>query len=290
MTEGTPDPVPESAPPGPAFDPVPVGVFHALNDAVEAARRARYLGDVLQVETMLALWDAVVLDETARGLAVAEGGKAERAFGGHLAGLLRVSRPRAVTMLHTSLTLRALPATFAVFRTGAFGWQAVEAIVRHLGALAGDAREQYDLQAARLAAEAVPQRLDVLLSRLHDSLDHDDATDAAATAHRCRGVRARPGVLPGSAVLSVTGPETDIAAVYETARRAAVAAHGVEGESRSLQQLMYDCTLDVLLHGFNTAPATFSPSNDSRRSRARAGDRFCRRQRCRGRARAGHYQ
>ena len=234
---------------------MPVGVFHALNDAVEAARRARHLGDVLQAETMLALWDAVVLDETARGLAVAEGGKAERAFGGHLAGLLRVSRPRAVTMLHTSLTVRALPATFAVFRTGAFGWQAVEAVVRHLGALAGDAREQYDLQAARVAAEAVPQRLDVLLSRLHDSLDHDDATDAAATAHRCRGVRARPGVLPGSAVLSVTGPETDIAAVYETARRAAVAAHGVEGESRSLQQLMYDCTLDVLLHGFNTAPA-----------------------------------
>ena len=262
MAEGTPDPVPESAPPGPAVDLVPIGVFHALNDAVEAARRARHLGDVLQAETMLALWDAVVLDETARGLAVSEGGKAERAFGGHLAGLLRVSRPRAVTMLHTSLTLRALPATFAVFRTGAFGWQAVEAVVRHLGALAGDAREQYDLQAARFAAEAVPQRLDVLLSRLHDSLDHDDATDAAATAHRCRGVRARPGVLPGSAVLSVTGPETDIAAVYETARKAAVAAHGVEGESRSLQQLMYDCTLDVLLHGFNTAPASVSTSDD----------------------------
>ncbi len=240
---------------------MPVGVFHALNDAVEAARRARYLGDVLQVETMLALWDAVVLDETARGLAVPEGGKAERAFGGHLAGLLRVSRPRAVTMLHTSLTVRALPATFAVFRTGAFGWQAVEAVVRHLGTLAGDARDQYDLQAARFAAEAVPQRLDVLLSRLHDSLDHDDATDAAATAHRCRGVRARPGVLPGSAVLSVTGPETDIAAVYETARRAAVAAHGVEGESRSLQQLMYDCTLDVLLHGFNTAPVSSPDGN-----------------------------
>ena len=189
MTEETPDPVPESAPPGPAVDLVPIEVFHALNDAVEAARRARYLGDVLQAETMLALWDAVVLDETARGLAVPEGGKAERAFGGHLAGLLRVSRPRAETMLHTSLTLRALPATFAVFRSGAFGWQAVEAVVRHLGALAGDAREQYDLEAARIAAEAVPQRLDVLLSRLHDSLDHDDATDAAATAHRCRAGR-----------------------------------------------------------------------------------------------------
>ena len=68
---------------------------------------------------------------------LSEGGKAERAFGGHLAGLLRVSRPRAVTMLHTSLTVRALPATFAVFRSGAFGWQAVEAVVRHLGTLAG---------------------------------------------------------------------------------------------------------------------------------------------------------
>ena len=270
MAEETPDPVPESAPPDPSVDLIPIGVFHALNDAVEAARRARYLGDVLQAETMLALWDAVVLDETARGLAVSEGGKAERAFGGHLAGLLRVSRPRAVTMLHTSLTVRALPATFAVFRTGAFGWQAVEAVVRHLGTLAGDAREQYDLQAARLAAEAVPQRLDVLLSRLHDSLDHDDATDAAASAHRWRGVRARPGVLPGSAVLSVTGPETDIAAVYETARRAAVAAHGVEGESRSLQQLMYDCTLDVLLHGFNTAPVSVSTSTDD--SGTRDGD------------------
>ena len=116
----------------------------------------------------------------------------------------------------------------------------------------------------------MPQRLDVLLSRLHDSLDHDDATDAAASAHRCRGVRARQGVLPGSAVLSVTGPETDIAAVYETARKAAVAAHGVEGESRSLQQLMYDCTLDVLLHGFNTAPVSVSTSTDD--SGTRDGD------------------
>ena len=197
---------------------------------------------------------------------LSEGGKAERAFGGHLAGLLRVSRPRAVTMLHTSLTragvagdVRGVPVGCVRVAGGGGGRPPARRPRRVMRGSSTTCKPR------RVAAEAVPQRLDVLLSRLHDSLDHDDAIDAAATAHRCRGVRARPGVLPGSAVLSVTGPETDIAAVYETARRAAVAAHGVEGESRSLQQLM------VRLHPRRPPPRLqhrHCRSRSSRRSRS----------------------
>ena len=260
MSDEVPDPPPESPPSDRSSDGVPIEVFHALNDAVEGARRLRHLGDVLQAQTMLALWDAVVLDETARGLTVQEGGKAERAFGGHLAGLLQVSRNRAVSMLHTATSVRALPVSYAIFGTGTFGWQAVEAVVRNLGALSGAAREQYDLRAGRLAAETVPQLLDAALARLHDSLDHADATDAAASAHRSRTVQARPGA-GGSASLVVTGPQTDIAAVYETARKVAVAAHGAEGETRSLRQLMYDAVLDTILAGFLSDPTVPVPAN-----------------------------
>lgn len=233
-------------------------VFEALNEALEGSRRTCFLGEVLRTQTLLALWDGMVLDETERGLIVSPHGRAERAFTGHLAALLHVSKPRAATMLHAAITARSLPVTYGVFQTGAFAWQAMEAVVRNLGALSGDAREQYDLGAARLAAEENPQRLDPALSRLHDALDHDDATDAGAAAHRDRRVRARPGAL-GAATLTLTGPQTDIAAVYETAHRLAVAAHGVRGETRTMDQLRYDCTLDVILHGFASAPSEGAP-------------------------------
>ena len=54
----------------------------------------------------------------------------------------------------------------------------------------------------------------------------------------------------------LTGPEADIAAMYETARRMAVAAHGAEREDRSIGTLMFDGLTDVILHGLATAPLT----------------------------------
>ncbi len=265
------DPGPEVVPPSDGVAAVvSLRVFEALNGAVEGARRARFLGEVLQAQTMLALWDAVVVDETARGLVVREGGLAERAFAGHLAGLLQVSRNRAIGMLHTATAIRELPVSWGVFGGGGFGWQAVEAIVRNRGTLTGDALDQYDTGAARLAAETVPQRLDPALARLHDALDHDAATDAAASAHRSRSAQARPGAA-GSGTLTLTGPETDIAAMHDAARRAAVAAHGVEGETRTIRQLMYDCLVDVILHGLAAPVPAPAPAPASAAAPAGAG-------------------
>ena len=253
MTDEVPDP-PSNDAPRPPLEEVPAEVFHALNDALEGTRRAAFLAEAMRTQTMLALWDTVVLDETARGLVAREGGRAERAFAVHLAGLLHVSRNRAVSMLHTAQSLRGLAVSYGLFLTGAFAWASAEAVVRNLGGLTGEARERYDLGAAKLAADLAPQLLDAQLSRLHDALDHDDATDRGAAAHRERGVRARPGA-GGAGVLTLTGPETDIAAVYETAHKLAVAAHGVDGETRTVQQLMYDIVLDLLLGGFTVDPA-----------------------------------
>ena len=265
-------PGPEVVPPsGDSAAGVSLRVFEALNGAVEGARRARCLGEVLQAQTMLALWDAVVVDETARGLVVREGGLAERAFSGHLAGLLQVSRNRAIGMLHTATAIRDLPVSWGVFGGGGFGWQAVESIVRNRGTLTGDALDQYDLGAARLSAETVPQCLDPALSRLHDALDHDAATDAAASAHRTRSAQARPGAA-GAGTLTLTGPETDIAAMHDAAHRAAVAAHGVEGETRTIRQLMYDCLVDVILHGLAAPAPAPAPVSDGAGSTGRDAD------------------
>lgn len=230
-------------------------MFEALNAVVSGSSAAVHLAEAMRTQSVLALWDAVVVDERSRGMSTAEGGLAERGFAVHLAGLLQMSRGAAVRLLHCSVSLRdGLPQTYAAFLQGDFGWRAAEAVVRNRGALTGSARERYDRAAVVLARDAVPQRLDEQLTRLHDSLDGEAATARAAAAFRDRGVRARPGA-QGEATLTLTGPEADIAAMYETAHRMAVAAHGAPGEDRAVSTLMYDGLVDVVLHGLAAPPA-----------------------------------
>ncbi|MDH2444812.1 DUF222 domain-containing protein [Amnibacterium sp. CER49] len=229
-------------------------LFDRLNEGVSGAARAVHLAEALRAQAVLALWDAVVADEHERGMSTQPGGRAERAFAVHLAGLLSVSRGCAIRWLHTSLAMRdGLPCSFTAFLSGEFGWRSAESVVQNAGGLLGPSRAEYDERAAALAADTVPQRLDAALVRLHDALDPDEATERAASAFRSRRVSARPGPC-GEGRLTLTGPETDIAAVYETARRAAVAAHRVEGEDRPIGVLMYDSLLDVVLHGLAVAP------------------------------------
>lgn len=224
-----------------------------LNAVVGGAARTVNLAEAMLAQAVLASWDATVVDEQARGMSTVQGGRAERAYATHLAGLLHVSRDQAVRQLHTAISLRGLPTSYESFLTGAFCWRSATSVVQNVGGLTGDARERFDAQAAVLAADTVPQLLDDALTRLHDSLDHDEATDRAATVFRNRNVRARRGAA-GEASLVLTGPETDIAAMYETARRMAVAAHGAEGEDRPIGTLMFDGLTDVILHGLATAP------------------------------------
>lgn len=235
--------------------PPPIGerMFAALSDAAGGTVRWVRLGEARRTEAVLALWDAEVADELSRGVVVEQGGRAERAFASHLAGTLGMSRNAAVTLLHTAIAVRGLPRTDRAFRAGEFGWQSVEAVVRHLGALSGEAREEYDERAAAIATETVPQLLDPELARLHDALDHDAATSNAAAAFRARRVRARPGVA-GEASLTFTGPEVDIAAWYEKLRRSAVASHATDEQHRAVGTLMYDIGLDVGLWGLEHPP------------------------------------
>ena len=235
--------------------PPPVGEreFAALTEVAGGTVRWVRLGEARRTQAVLALWDAEVADEASRGVLVVQGGRAERAFASHLAGTLGMSRNAAVALLHTAIAVRALPKTDRAFRAGDFGWQSVEAVVRHVGALNGSAREEYDARAAAIATETVPQLLDAELARLHDALDHDAATTNAAAAFRDRRVRARPGVA-GEASITFSGPEVDIAAWYEKLRRSAVASHATDEQHRSIGTLMYDIGLDVGLWGLEHPP------------------------------------
>jgi hypothetical protein len=240
MERGSPDGEANDDGPPPLGEPM----FAALNEAAGGTVRWVRIGEARRTEAVLALWDAMVADEAADGVEVLQGGRAERAFITHLAGTLGMSRNAAATLLHTAIAVRGLPRTHRAFRAGDFGWQSVEAVVRHLGALGGAAREEYDEGAAAIATETVPQLIDPELARLHDALDHDAATMNAAAAFRNRRVRARPGVA-GEASLTFTGPETDIAAWYEKLRRSAIASHATDEQHRSIGTLMYDIGLDV---------------------------------------------
>ncbi|MFD1723100.1 HNH endonuclease signature motif containing protein, partial [Amnibacterium endophyticum] len=70
-----------------------------------------------------------------------------------------------------------------------------------------------------------------------------------ASNRRWVGARPRPD---GQATLTIESTATDVAAMYDAIRQSAVAAHGLEGECRTLGQLMADCAADMILQSAAT--------------------------------------
>lgn len=116
------------------------------------------------------------------------------------------------------------------------------------GGLDGDALAAFDLAAAQLVQEEKPTVLIRRLAMLRDRLDPQAATVRHGRASGRRHVSARPG-MDGQASFTISTDATDVAAVYDAVRQAAVKAHGREGECRSLGQLMADIVIDLILHG-----------------------------------------
>lgn len=217
--------------------------------ALAQAERVQNQGAALLRQVMLAGFDAMVLEEQRAGRTVAPDDVVVRAFALHQATVLRIPRQTVMRRLTVGWTLRdSLPATWAVFLEGGCTDAAATIAADQSAGLTGEQLAAFDLAAAQLVQEQKPGKLERTLGSLRDRLDPDASIDRHARASTRRHISVRP-LGDGQASLTLTTDSTDVAAVYDVLRQAAIRAHGREGECRTLGQLMADIAVDLVLHG-----------------------------------------
>ncbi|MDH2442413.1 hypothetical protein QDR37_00485 [Amnibacterium sp. CER49] len=215
----------------------------ALQRADRIANQAR----AMRLQVMLAGFDAMVLEEQAEGRTVELDGPCARAFLLHQSTVLRIPRQTVLRQLEAGWTLRErLPQTWAVLLEGGCATEAATVAADECEGLRGEALAEFDRVAAGLVAQHRPSVLVRRLGALRDRLDPTAVTGRHRRASAGRWVTARPEP-DGQGVLTIRGTAVDVAASYDAIRTAAIAAHGREGECRTLGQLMADVAVDLIL-------------------------------------------
>ena len=226
----------------------------ALAQADRLANRAA----AMRLQVILAGFDAMVLEEQAAGRTVHTDSAIVRAFLLHQATVLRLPRQTIERRLADGWALRdRLPATWRVFLDGACTEVAASIAAEQADGLQCESLAAYDVAAAQLVQEQRPSVLLRTLATLRHRLDPGTVVERNRRASSRRHVVVRPG-LDGQASLTISTDATDVAAVYDAVRQAAVKAHGREGECRSLGQLMADIVIDLILHGAAVDPPALS--------------------------------
>jgi hypothetical protein len=221
---------------------------YAQEVAVQADRM-RTIAEAHRVTALLTAYE-VSMDDLAQrfgsgfGLRMGLGASAFfRSF-----GLQTGAHPNRVAHeVDTALVLRdELPSTWAVFQHGQASWTRVQTVVREADGLDREHRAAYDAAAAVLVARST--RLKDDLRRTRERLQDDTAARRARTTHERRRTSLEP-TADGGAAFVAEGLAADWVAVHDALQRAAVAAHGVEGETRGVAQLRHDIALDLLSEG-----------------------------------------
>ncbi len=225
-----------------------------MNGRLRSTMRAQRVAEAATVTAVVEAWELMVADEQARGRRVAFDGPAAKAFMMHLAGELDVTRTAAASLLHLGLRLQHdLPRTHARFVAGDCGIRTVRMVASAAEGIDRERLDWFDAQASAHVTGLAPKRLNDRLDRLRIQAD-----TAAAAARERLATAAREVSFwaedDDQAVMQLRGPQTDIAAIHDALRQAAVAAHGVEGNTRTLSTLMYDAAAEVLVKSLLDLP------------------------------------
>ena len=163
-------------------------------------------------------------------------------------GLQTGAHPNRVAHeVDTALVLRdELQATWAAFQHGRASWSRVQTVVREADGLDRQHRAAYDAAAAVLAERST--RLKDDLRKARERLQDDTAARRARSTHERRRTSLEP-TADGGAAFVAEGLAADWVPVHDALQRAAVAAHGVAGETRGVAQLRHDIALDILSEG-----------------------------------------
>jgi hypothetical protein len=256
---GTPPPEPEPnhAPDSAALD----AREEFFTGTLQHADRMVNAAEAVRLHLMLAGLDAMLLEEEeVAGTPLRADDPLVRGFYLHQANVLRTTRFDVERRLEAARVLRDhLPRTWAVFLGGLASERAATTAAAQAIGLEGDQFAEFDGQAAEIVQEERPSAIERELSDLRDRLNPDATTERHTSASNRRFVRARPEP-DGQGVLEIHSTAADIAAAYDRIRAKAVAAHGREGECRTLGQLMVDGAIDAILTGRMRGPEEGGPS------------------------------
>jgi Domain of unknown function (DUF222) len=234
----------------------------ALNAALTSVQRMLNLAEGMRAEVAIAAFDALLIEEQARGVPVEHGDFVEKGFALHLSGYLQLSPTAARGFVEAARSARdSLANTWQAFRTGACGWRSVRLVADFAVGLEPEERTLYDAEAAALVVAHPPHELRRRLLQLRNTVNPQAAAARSESETKRRHVEAAPE-LDGQASLTFRGPCADIAAAHDALHRLAVAAHGREGETRPLGALMFDVGMDLILHGAMHPPVDTTEPGD----------------------------
>ena len=230
------------------------------------ANRVVNSAEAIRLQLMLAGLEAMLLEEQEQtGQQLRMDDPVVRGFSLHQANELRTTRFDIEQRLLAARMLRDhLPKTWAVFLHGLTSERAAAAAASQAEGLQGAQFALFDEIAAQLVQDERPTVIERELDTLRDTLNPDAATARHTSATARRHVRARPAS-DGQGVLEIHGTAADIAAAYDRIRSNAIAAHGREGECRTLGQLMVDEAIDAILTGTMRGPEEGGPSHPMER-------------------------
>ena len=165
-------------------------------------------------------------------------------------GLQLKAHPRRIAHeVDAALLLRdRLPKTWEVFQHGNTAWARAALAASNAEGLDPQHWAAFDEAAARLVVTSHRLKHDLRVKR--EKLQADTAAARARTTHERRTTSLELGH-DGEASLVITGPAAALVAHNDALHRAAVAAHGVPGETRTLAMLRHDIALDLLDEGLH---------------------------------------
>lgn len=225
------------------------GAAALMQDLAEQAARMLSMAEAHHVNALLSAYEVSMQDvETRFGSRLAgRAGLGAQTFFKSMALLTRRSPMTIARQVDAATILRdRMPKTWAVFLLGETTWTRAELAVRSADGLDAEHWPAYDERAAALVVTST--RLKDDLRKTRERLQDDTAAKRARTTHERRHTLLELGA-DGGAAFVASGLAADWLPVAEALQKAAVAAHGAEGETRSVSALRHDIALDLLDEG-----------------------------------------
>ncbi|GAA2752298.1 HNH endonuclease signature motif containing protein [Amnibacterium kyonggiense] len=234
-------------------------------DLAVQADRMRILADANRIAALLTAYERALIDLAHRfgasyGTRAGLGAQAFfRSF-----GLQTGAHPAVVAgEVDAGLILRdRLPLTWSAFQAGEASWSRMRTVVREAEGLDAEHWAAYDGTAAVKVVESTRLKDDLRKARAR--LDDEAAAKRARTTHERRRTSLELGHDGGVAFVA-EGLAADWVPINDALHKAAVAAHGVEGETRGIAQLRHDIALDILREGLQAPTAADGASVPQRK-------------------------